>query len=855
MVICSSDFNNKPNVNCDEEISHPICTVSSENVEQSDLGTCANIPQEHSNTQSINHMNNSIDETQNKNLDGTNTSNNRELDKTLSLSEESGTENTDMTWGDHLSNANKKGTVKKQEDNKLNINRSFSQKLFTGSKFSKRNPRKSLSFTHRKSESNLKDQKCFSQPETSKLQGFSKTMSGLCAADSSRTGLSASDLSRVGLSAGDLSEAGLSTDDLSATTIYAADFSEKIKNNLPQTSLSQPSDFYPSHTSLLNADSMQNLLELSHEVDNLENSIPFSSSLLKSKIKYGLSQPNVQTVNVVQSVLENKCKALRTVDTGWLQRVADLTGTALENEVLEMNSKPDINVAVKSNNGFPVFSKEQFTIGEEQYHSKERYLSQPQFKSQQNSSLLIANEDDYDSDDIIDESDIDEPSDQTLHGTKKSSIESFTFSKPVMTSTFCLDKKADSTLDLHDRNILSYNKSNLPNNSILYDSSKNKLSGIEENRLDFSNIFKNDARNNSDLSATKKSFINDGSENDTNADNSKAKTRKRAVNNRKTGNSSKTSVLKTKSALETGNGSITGTTTKTGSKSKTTKKRSNQIETNSFSTRKSTRQRKTLQEIQYEADSEPEDPFKENDSESDPEFNLLDQSKKPKSKLSVIWSGKANDSEILENEALLHESDDDVQAPITKKRKTRLPKTKKENLEENGRRRTIRGKQTKSETNISDKTEDDNAYELEFSVRPRIRTVPRINNIKEVVIKKKREIKNSAQKQIGNKNTNVGSQDLKSKLNSLGEEAASSNSIAGIKDKRQIALEKLEKKIATGGLNENFVQVNLKKKVFARGKKTMTFSKYKKQMWKNKKKALCGPDMDMGGKRFIIFPF
>ncbi|KRT83842.1 helicase, partial [Oryctes borbonicus] len=52
---------------------------------------------------------------------------------------------------------------------------------------------------------------------------------------------------------------------------------------------------------------------------------------------------------------------------------------------------------------------------------------------------------------------------------------------------------------------------------------------------------------------------------------------------------------------------------------------------------------------------------------------------------------------------------------------------------------------------------------------------------------------------------------------------------------------------ASGNLNENFVTINIKKKVFVRGKKGVNFSKYKKQMWKNKKKALSGPDMDMGG--------
>ncbi|XP_062542516.1 ATP-dependent DNA helicase Q4 [Armigeres subalbatus] len=58
----------------------------------------------------------------------------------------------------------------------------------------------------------------------------------------------------------------------------------------------------------------------------------------------------------------------------------------------------------------------------------------------------------------------------------------------------------------------------------------------------------------------------------------------------------------------------------------------------------------------------------------------------------------------------------------------------------------------------------------------------------------------------------------------------------------------LRKKVAAGKLNENFVRVDLRKKVFVRGKKTINYSKYKKSLWKKKKAAaLSGPNMDMGG--------
>ncbi|XP_061391046.1 uncharacterized protein LOC133326411 [Musca vetustissima] len=68
-------------------------------------------------------------------------------------------------------------------------------------------------------------------------------------------------------------------------------------------------------------------------------------------------------------------------------------------------------------------------------------------------------------------------------------------------------------------------------------------------------------------------------------------------------------------------------------------------------------------------------------------------------------------------------------------------------------------------------------------------------------------------------------------------------------EKRAAARRKLEEKIASGKLNENFVTINIQKKTFVRGKKTVNYSKYKKKLWKNKKRvaALTGPDMDMGG--------
>lgn len=57
--------------------------------------------------------------------------------------------------------------------------------------------------------------------------------------------------------------------------------------------------------------------------------------------------------------------------------------------------------------------------------------------------------------------------------------------------------------------------------------------------------------------------------------------------------------------------------------------------------------------------------------------------------------------------------------------------------------------------------------------------------------------------------------------------------------------DRLEKKIKSGTLNDNFVRINLKKKVYVRGKKNFNFTKHKKQQWKNLKKTLEG-DEHMG---------
>lgn len=55
----------------------------------------------------------------------------------------------------------------------------------------------------------------------------------------------------------------------------------------------------------------------------------------------------------------------------------------------------------------------------------------------------------------------------------------------------------------------------------------------------------------------------------------------------------------------------------------------------------------------------------------------------------------------------------------------------------------------------------------------------------------------------------------------------------------------LEKKMTAGTMNDNFVRINLKKKVFVRGKKNFNLAKYKKNKWKQRKKELASSESNL----------
>lgn len=244
---------------------------------------------------------------------------------------------------------------------------------------------------------------------------------------------------------------------------------------------------------------------------------------------------------------------------------------------------------------------------------------------------------------------------------------------------------------------------------------------------------------------------------------------------------------------------------------------------------------------------EDSDPFAGDDSDNDPNFTLS-----PKNPLKAHVTTEVNVSSP-EN------SDDEKTTKITAK-KERKPAKKSIKTEEEttvkSRKRTARVKaeakpratvtrkakvQSKkkpvtdvnssiSENEAHKETPDD--YLLEFGIE-NIKSVPRMP-VAEL------------QKNTMEFSKYVYSATMDSKPDGAPKVAGSNHAKAATKN--SIAKEKLEKKVAAGSLNDNYVRLNLRKKVYVRGKKTLNFSKYKKKLWKSKKAAaLSGPDMDMGG--------
>lgn len=244
---------------------------------------------------------------------------------------------------------------------------------------------------------------------------------------------------------------------------------------------------------------------------------------------------------------------------------------------------------------------------------------------------------------------------------------------------------------------------------------------------------------------------------------------------------------------------------------------------------------------------EDSDPFAGDDSDNDPNFTL---SPKNPLKAHVTTAVNVSSPESLNDEKI-------IKSTIKKERKPARKSTKnEEETTVKSRKRTARVKaESKPRAKVTRKTkvqskkkpvtdvnssiseneahkETPDDYLLEFGIE-NIKSVPRMP----VAELQKNTIEFSKY---------VYSATMDSKPDGAPKVAGSKHTKAATKN--SIAKEKLEKKVAAGSLNDNYVRLNLRKKVFVRGKKTLNFSKYKKKLWKSAKAAaLSGPDMDMGG--------
>lgn len=235
--------------------------------------------------------------------------------------------------------------------------------------------------------------------------------------------------------------------------------------------------------------------------------------------------------------------------------------------------------------------------------------------------------------------------------------------------------------------------------------------------------------------------------------------------------------------------------------------------------------------IKLKSDNEEDsDPFAGDDSDKDPSFSES-QEIKSKNKMANVLSPDTSEDETQpqSKEETAKKTKRVVRVKAAPKprvkveRKAKVPAKKKQ--------ATADGNSSASETEPPPETPDD--YLLEFGME-NIKSVPRvpIAELKQTTMEFTKYVY-SADSSVKTVEPTVSAGGSKPKP---------------LSTKNAIAKDKLESKIAAGALNDNFVRLNLRKKVFVRGKKTMNFSRYKKKLWKSKKAAaLSGPDMDMGG--------
>lgn len=260
-------------------------------------------------------------------------------------------------------------------------------------------------------------------------------------------------------------------------------------------------------------------------------------------------------------------------------------------------------------------------------------------------------------------------------------------------------------------------------------------------------------------------------------------------------------------------------------------------------TRRSTRThttKKQYAEIPFADDSDrenAEDPFAGDDSDADPDFGEELMKKKTNNSDDETTTSETG-GPIVETKNKTKKEKKTMKTAMKVVRKrvvAKQPSIKPDPVRKGRRVAATRKKISVEDENVNDVSEESpDDYLMEFGI-DNVQSVPRIAAD---------ELAKITKRFTGYVHNNVALQ--VETTAALKKPIASSSK--PLTTKNSVAKDKLEKRIAAGTVNENFVRINIRKKVFVRGKKTVNFSRYKKQQWRNKKAAaLTGPEMDMRG--------
>ncbi|XP_072383095.1 ATP-dependent DNA helicase Q4 [Diabrotica undecimpunctata] len=490
--------------------------------------------------------------------------------------------------------------------------------------------------------------------------------------------------------------------------------SQKVKND--KTTLSQPMPSFSSFSSEEALNILQN--------DNSESSFMGVNYTLGT-----LSQP----LNAMQMFIEGShTRSLKTVDEGWLKRAAQFTNEL--QEIDDFSVKDDIKVE---------------------------------------STKL-----DYNSDDVIENSDEDEDSSNyipSLHIAKKRKV----LSQSLETSN--KEDNINDKINTTEKEILVINQPVLEDN-------RGNVEITEKTE------FQEPLEQIQDVSSTSslKNHVEISSPKQVTPSKNIRKKKEKPVDN----------VIDTKRTLRNSSSSPRILKKSNKNTKKTPKNKSKkQMPTPPPTPQRISLRKNKLKVNLQEFSSGEEDAFLTDTDDKDPPFEL----EKDKKKRAPFYISTDDDNETSPKKA----------SNTKKKEKTVLSSVTV----------TKRGKK-KKDVNADELENDDNTpYDLEFSIKPRI-VAPRYGSIKNIL--SQNNVRKGKKLVIQKDVDNTEDDNVK------------------IKDKQQQAKEKLQQKISSGSLNDNFVRININKKVFVRGKSKFNFSKYKKTQWK-KAKSLAGPDMYMGG--------